>query len=139
MRKRLNPFWNEDNPFPFAISSQYMETLPALRPKLVLMTSQEDADEAVSKIEKEMMAKIREKMPQLLHLFEKSDGDAAGSSPTPNNANAALHTIDEDMEDEEDMVSFFTRLGKIYQFICVEWALKSMLTLQILQVSVIIF
>ena len=73
-----------------------------------MMTSQEEADEAVAKIEKEMLAKIREKMPQLSHLFEKmsvSGGDAAGSSPTPNNANAALHTIDEDLEDEDDIVS----------------------------------
>lgn len=102
MRKRLSPFWNEDNPFPFAISSQVFETLPALRPKMALMTTQEEADAAVKKIEDEMVAKILEKAPQLSQLFNKMS--ISGSAPIE--SAASLHTIDEDMEDDEDLVTF---------------------------------
>ncbi len=104
LRKRACPFWNEDNPFPFAISSQVMETLPSLRPKMTIMTSLEEADEAVAKIEKEMLAKIREKVPQLSQLLDKLSLNA--DSPTPNSTGAteALHTINEDMEEEDDQV-----------------------------------
>jgi hypothetical protein len=81
-----------------------METLPALRPKMTIMTSLEEADEAVAKIEKEMLAKIREKAPQLSQFLDKLSLNA--DSPTPNStgAAAALHTIDEDMEEEDDQV-----------------------------------
>ena len=80
------------------------------------MTSLEEADEAVAKIEKEMIAKIREKAPQLSQFFDKlsiNDG-----SPTPNAAAAALHTINEDMEEEDDQVQFWAAINYFLLEIC---------------------
>ena len=79
-----------------------IETLPALRPKLALMTTLEEANAAVKKIEEETLAKIREKAPELSKLFEKMS--VSGGSPTPDNS-VTLHTITEDADEDDDAVS----------------------------------
>jgi len=82
-------------------SFKAVETLPALRPKLTLVTSLEDADAAVKKIEDETMSKIREKVPELSKLFDKIS--ISGGSPIPDGS-AGLQTIDEDADEDEEMV-----------------------------------
>ena len=70
---------------------------------MVLITSQEDADAAVKKVEDEMVAKILEKAPQLSQLFDKMA--ISGENQATVDSAATLHTIDEDMEDDEDLVT----------------------------------
>ena len=52
-------------PFPVSIIHVVSETLPALRPKMKLCESLDEALEAVEKIEKEVLAGLREKHPEL--------------------------------------------------------------------------
>ena len=81
---------------------QVTETLPPLRQKFILMTSLEDAEAAVKKIEEETMSKIREKVPELSKLFERISISGSGS-PTPDNS-FTLQTIDEDADEDDEMV-----------------------------------
>ena len=66
------------------------------------MTTLEEANAAVKKIEEETLAKIREKAPELSKLFEKMS--VSGGSPTPDNS-VTLHTITEDADEDDDAVS----------------------------------
>ena len=78
--------------------------MPTLRPKMTLMTTLDEANAAVKKIEEETLAKIREKAPELSKLFEKLS--VSGGSPTPENStSAALQTIAEDADEDDDVVS----------------------------------
>lgn len=78
-----------------------------LRPKLTLMTTLEEANAAVKKIEEETLAKIREKAPELSKLFEKLS--VSGGSPIPDSATSAtLQTIAEDADEDDDAVSWYS-------------------------------
>ena len=81
---------------------------------MTIMTSLEEADEAVAKIEKEMLAKICEKAPQLSQLFNKLSINAGSPTPNTTGAAASLQTIDEDMEEEDDQVQLLLIL---YMFV----------------------
>ena len=67
--KRAHPMWAKDGeeskPFPVSILHVVSETLPALRPKMKLCDSLDEALEAVEKIEKEVLASLKEKHPEL--------------------------------------------------------------------------
>jgi hypothetical protein len=81
-----------------------IETLPTLRPKLTLMTTLDEANVAVKKIEEETLAKIREKAPELSKLFEKMS--LSGGSPIPEGTTSAtLQTIAEDADEDDEAVS----------------------------------
>ncbi|XP_036368923.1 regulator of nonsense transcripts 2 isoform X3 [Octopus sinensis] len=61
--KKKLPLWTEDHPFPVDVDNLVRDTIEAVRPKLKLLESEEDAYKAVEDLEKEIKAKIAEVLP----------------------------------------------------------------------------
>ena len=96
-RKRASSVWDE-KVFAFSSATQLIhECLPTLRPKIKLFNSLEEADDAVAVIEKEVLASVVEKAPELGRALQS----AATGKPLEN-ASGGLHTIAEGEEDEEE-------------------------------------
>nr|CAG4641458.1 EOG090X0143 [Eurycercus lamellatus] len=63
--KRSLPVWTEDNPFPVAIDFGMKDMFLSLRPKLKPYKSLQEAADAVENLEKELMSKLSQAMPEL--------------------------------------------------------------------------
>ncbi|KAI9554313.1 hypothetical protein GHT06_019585 [Daphnia sinensis] len=63
--KRSLPVWTEDNPFPVAIDFGIKDMLLSLRPKLKPYKTLQEAADAVENLEKELMNKLSQAMPEL--------------------------------------------------------------------------
>jgi regulator of nonsense transcripts 2 len=98
-RKREHPIWAElENAFPVVIINVVSETLPALRPKLKLCASLDEANEAVDKIEKDVLASISEKAPDLAKTLRGTSGKMQ--------ANQQQHGLDTIDEEGDEAVAF---------------------------------
>jgi regulator of nonsense transcripts 2 len=58
--KRSSSIWNESRPFPKDMDYLITDTLEAVRPKLQLAQSYEEAQEAANKLDAEFRAKLGE-------------------------------------------------------------------------------
>lgn len=56
--KKKLPLWTEDRPFPVDVDNLVTDTIEAVRPKLKLFDSIEDAYKAVNDLEREMKPKL---------------------------------------------------------------------------------
>lgn len=61
--KKKLPLWTEDRPFPVDVDNLVTDTIEAVRPKLKLFDSIEDAYKAVNDLEREMKPKLAEVLP----------------------------------------------------------------------------
>ena len=103
--KRAHPMWaptesdeSMAKPFPVSIIHVVSETLPALRPKMKLCESLEEALEAVEKIEKEVLAGLREKHPELAKSLR---GTTAAQQPSAAPPPGGLDAIAEEGDEEQ--------------------------------------
>uniref|UniRef100_A0A646QJ82 Regulator of nonsense transcripts 2 n=1 Tax=Hemiscolopendra marginata TaxID=943146 RepID=A0A646QJ82_9MYRI len=64
-QKKSCDVWNEENSFPVTMDFMLKDTVTALRPKLKLFESVEEAQKAIEDLEKEIMIKLMEIIPSL--------------------------------------------------------------------------
>ncbi|XP_071552083.1 regulator of nonsense transcripts 2 isoform X1 [Panulirus ornatus] len=87
-KKNLN-IWNEEHEFPWQIEHLVKDTISAVRPKLQLTVTLEDAQKAVQHLNNQIVAKAIEQVPSLRQYLE------------PEEDNEGLHTIDEEAGDNQ--------------------------------------
>ena len=93
--------WNaegeESKAFPVSIVHVVSETLPALRPKMRLCESLDEALDAVEKIEKEVLASLKEKHPELAkNLRGTTMVQQQATAPGPGGLDAIAEEGDEE-------------------------------------------
>ncbi|GAB1609122.1 regulator of nonsense transcripts 2-like isoform X2 [Argonauta hians] len=72
--KRNLPLWTDDHPFPVDVDNLVRDTIEAVRPKLKLLESNEDAYKAVEDLEKEIKPKIAEVLP-IIDTYDEGESN----------------------------------------------------------------
>ncbi len=85
------------------MANLFQETLIALRPKVKLYSTLEEAEEAAEKVEKEAAKILRDKAPDLATLLERSDKLQQQQQQQQSHTGlGAIVEEDEDEDEEED-------------------------------------
>jgi len=104
--KRSLPNWNDDNPFPVEIDFGMKDMLLSLRPKLNPHPNLQEAADALENLEKELMSKLNQAMPDL-HMDGVLSEDNLGciEEEDVDEADDIGEMEDYDMMDEERSLS----------------------------------
>ncbi|XP_042223985.1 regulator of nonsense transcripts 2-like isoform X2 [Homarus americanus] len=103
-KKNLN-VWNEEEEFPWQIEHLVRDTISAVRPKLQLSKSLEEAQKAVQHLNNQIMAKAIEQVPSLRQYLQQEEESENLETITEEGDGQVLDLegdILEDMDDEED-------------------------------------
>nr|CAG4643014.1 EOG090X0143 [Ilyocryptus agilis] len=102
--KRSLPVWTDDNPFPVAIDFGMKDTLLSLRPKVKPFKTLQEAADAVENLEKELMNKLSQAMPQLqTDAVLTDDTLACIEEEELEEGDEAREVEDEDMDEEHSL------------------------------------
>ncbi|XP_045620961.1 regulator of nonsense transcripts 2 isoform X2 [Procambarus clarkii] len=104
--KKSLSIWNEENEFPWQIEHLVRDTISAVRPKLQLCTSLEEAYKAVQHLNNQIVAKAIEQVPSLRQLLQPEEDSEALHTITEEGDSSQVLELEgdilEDMEDDEE-------------------------------------
>nr|SVE73390.1 EOG090X0143 [Daphnia atkinsoni] len=103
--KRSLSIWTEDNPFPVAIDFGIKDTLLSLRPKLKPYKTVQEAADAVENLEKELMNKLSQAMPELQMDMVLADDTLACIEEEDIEEGEEMREVDDDSINDEQSLS----------------------------------
>ncbi|XP_057375556.1 regulator of nonsense transcripts 2-like [Daphnia carinata] len=103
--KRSLPIWTEDNPFPVAIDFGIKDMLLSLRPKLKPYKTLQEAADAVENLEKELMNKLSQAMPELRMDMVTADDTLACIEEEDMEEGEEMPEVDDDSINDEQSLS----------------------------------
>nr|CAG4650736.1 EOG090X0143 [Simocephalus serrulatus]SVE94074.1 EOG090X0143 [Simocephalus serrulatus] len=103
--KRSLPIWTDDNPFPVAIDFGMRDMFSSMRPKLKPYKNLQEAAEAVETLEKELMNKLSQAMPELQMDGVLGDDTLACIEEEDMEDGEEIREGDDDFMDDEQSLS----------------------------------
>nr|SVE85329.1 EOG090X0143 [Daphnia pulicaria] len=103
--KRSLPIWTDDNPFPVAIDFGIKDMLLTLRPKLKAYKTLQEAADAVENLEKELMNKLSQAMPELQMDVVLADDTLACIEEEDMEEGEEMREVDDDSINDEQSLS----------------------------------
>ncbi|XP_069942909.1 regulator of nonsense transcripts 2 isoform X2 [Cherax quadricarinatus] len=104
--KKSLSIWNEEHEFPWQIEHLVRDTISAVRPKLQLSSSLEEAQKAVQHLNNQIVSKAIEQVPSLRQYLQPEEESEALHTIIEEGDNSQVVELEgdilEDMEDEED-------------------------------------
>lgn len=97
--KMSSEIYNDEYPFPVTLKFLVTDTIAALRPKLKLYESLEEAIQGVEDLIKELKPKIAEVCPNLM-ADEETENPKSPSSTPKDDSLGPIEEVDEDLDDD---------------------------------------